>query len=71
MLAVGFAVIDACGPDLVVFAQHAGRLWAGSRRDRRGAASGVGIALTGVHSSRARPAVTVAAAEDDWGEAGA
>jgi hypothetical protein len=31
--------------------------------------SGVGIALTGVHSSRARPAVTVAAAEDDWTEA--
>jgi hypothetical protein len=35
VLAVGFAVIDACGLDLVVFAQYAGRLWAGSRRDGR------------------------------------
>ncbi len=69
VLAVDVAVIDACGPALVVFAQHADRLWAGSRRDRRRAAFGVASALTGVHSPRARPAVTVAAAEDDWGEA--
>jgi hypothetical protein len=69
VLAVDFAVIDACGPALVVFAQHVDRLWAGSPRDRRRAAFGVVIALTGVHSPRARPAATVAAAEDDWGEA--
>jgi hypothetical protein len=30
---------------------------------------GVAIALTGVHSPLARPAVTVGAPEDDWGEA--
>lgn len=38
-------MIDACGADLVVFAQHGGRSWAGSRRDRRRAAFGVAIAL--------------------------
>jgi len=49
VLAVDFAVIDACGPDPVVFAQHADRLWASPRHDRRRAAFGIAIALTGVH----------------------
>ena len=36
VLAVGFAVIDACGPDLEVFAQHADRLWPGGELLGRG-----------------------------------